>query len=59
LSHLLRGNIEWGLRAQRYTNPDGCTPNAVTTTVTWTENPPSNGSAPPIPSISWWWDVAV
>ena len=57
LTHLLRGNIEWGLKAGRYRNPDGRSPNAVTTSGSWTEIPPAGvATAPPIPSIAWWWD---
>ncbi|MEV5593822.1 glutamate dehydrogenase [Streptomyces sp. NPDC052496] len=55
LSHLIRGNLEWGLRAGRYTNPDGRHPAAVTTTGSFTRAAP-RGDAPPIPSIAWWWD---
>src|SRR5215217_470986 len=57
LTHLLRGNIEWGLQAGRYRNPDGRSPDAVTTMGSWTDTPPTDPStAPPIPSIAWWWD---
>ncbi|WP_037891832.1 terpene synthase family protein [Streptomyces viridochromogenes] len=56
LAHLLLGNLEWGLTADRYRNPDGRTPGAVTTTATRTPTPPAETSPPPIPSIAWWWD---
>ncbi|MFH8344412.1 glutamate dehydrogenase [Streptomyces sp. NPDC018045] len=56
LSHLIRGNIEWGLRAGRYTDPDGRHPGAVTTTGSFTPAAPRAGAPPPIPSIAWWWD---
>jgi len=57
LTHMLRGNIEWGLQAGRYRNPDGRSPDAVTTVGSWTEFPPAGTSTPPpIPSIAWWWD---
>ena len=57
LAHLVRGNIEWGLQADRYRNPDGRTPDAVSTVGSWAETPPSDAAtAPPIPSIAWWWD---
>lgn len=59
LSHLLRGNIEWGLRAARYSDPDGRSPAAVSTSITWTETPPADSDPPPIPSISWWWDHSL
>ncbi|WP_207957701.1 terpene synthase family protein [Streptomyces sp. YIM 98790] len=55
LSCLIPGNLEWGLRAGRYTNPDGRHPGAVRTTASFTETAPPAG-APPIPSIAWWWD---
>ena len=56
LSRLLRGNMEWGLQAQRYRNPDGRSPDAVHTVGSWTYEPPANAEVPPaIPSIAWWW----
>jgi hypothetical protein len=56
LSRLLRGNLEWGLRAQRYRNPDGQSPDAVRTVGSWTDVPPVNADVPPpIPSITWCW----
>lgn len=57
LAYLVRGNIEWGLQADRYRNPDGRSPGAVNTAGSWTRTPPSDAAtAPPIPSIAWWWD---
>ncbi|MFI9812643.1 terpene synthase family protein [Saccharothrix variisporea] len=56
LAHLLPGNLDWGLRADRYRNPDGRHPHAVTTSATTTRTPPADTSPPPIPSIRWWWD---
>ncbi|MFI8165506.1 terpene synthase family protein [Streptomyces sp. NPDC085931] len=56
LAHLLPGNLDWGLTADRYRNPDGLHPDAVTTTATRTCSPPADTSPPPIPSIAWWWD---
>ncbi|GCD33712.1 terpene synthase [Streptomyces chrestomyceticus JCM 4735] len=56
LSHLIRGNIEWGLRAGRYSNPDGRHPGAVTTTGSFTGTAPRADAPPPLPSIAWWWD---
>ncbi|MFI9381535.1 hypothetical protein [Kutzneria sp. NPDC052558] len=57
LSRLLRGNLEWGLQAQRYRNPDGRSPDAVHTVGSWTSRPPADAEAPPaIPSATWWWD---
>nr|WP_157165237.1 glutamate dehydrogenase [Streptomyces typhae] len=56
LSRLIRGNLEWGLRAGRYTNPDGRHPAAVTTTGSFTSTAPREGAPPAIPSIAWWWD---
>ncbi|UNZ21035.1 glutamate dehydrogenase [Streptomyces sp. 891-h] len=56
LDHLVPGNLEWGLSADRYRNPDGRSPGAVTTTGSWTRTPPADTSPPPIPSITWWWD---
>jgi Terpene synthase family 2, C-terminal metal binding len=56
LSRLLRGNMEWGLRAQRYRNPDGLSPDAVRTEGSWTDIPPTRTDVPPpIPSIAWCW----
>ncbi|MGP3989227.1 terpene synthase family protein [Streptomyces sp. 3N207] len=55
LDHLLPGNLAWGLSADRYRNPDGRSPGAVTTTGTRTRTPPADTSPPPIPSITWWW----
>ncbi|MDL4816945.1 terpene synthase family protein [Actinomadura opuntiae] len=54
LTHLIPGNLEWGLQAGRYTNPDGGHPGAVATKATFTETAPST-APPPIPSIAWWW----
>ncbi|GAA3433971.1 hypothetical protein [Kutzneria kofuensis] len=57
LSRLLRGNMEWGLQAQRYRNPDGRSPDAVRT-----RGFVDGGTAgscrrrAAIPSIAWWWD---
>ncbi|MGI5347430.1 terpene synthase family protein [Streptomyces sp. CA-250714] len=56
LDHLLPGNLEWGLNADRYRNPDGRSPGAVVTTGSLTQAPPADTSPPPIPSITWWWD---
>jgi hypothetical protein len=57
LSRLLRGNMEWGLQAQRYRNPDGHSPDAVHTVGSWTTVPPADAELPPgIPSVAWWWD---
>ncbi|MEU7163912.1 terpene synthase family protein [Streptomyces morookaense] len=56
LSHLIRGNLEWGLRAGRYTNPDGRHPGAVTTIGSFTEDAPRDGAPPPVPSLARWWD---
>ncbi|MET9291053.1 glutamate dehydrogenase [Streptomyces sp. NPDC003077] len=56
LSHLIRGNLEWGLHAGRYTNPDGRHPGAVHTTGSFTSAAPRTDVPPPIPSIAWWWD---
>ncbi|MCA6091415.1 terpene synthase family protein [Streptomyces sp. SCA3-4] len=55
LSTLIRGNLEWGLHAGRYTDPDGRHPAAVVTTGSFTEAVPPAGP-PGIPSLSWWWD---
>ncbi|WP_208870157.1 terpene synthase family protein [Streptomyces monomycini] len=56
LSHLIRGNIEWGLRAGRYTNPDGRHPGAVTNTGSFTQTALRADAPPPLPSVAWWWD---
>ncbi|GAA2716278.1 MULTISPECIES: terpene synthase family protein [Streptomyces] len=55
LSALLRGNLEWGLRAGRYSNPDGCHPGAVVTTCAFTDAAPPAGP-PGIAPVAWWWD---
>ncbi|MGI5527445.1 terpene synthase family protein [Streptomyces syringium] len=55
LSALIRGNLDWGLRAGRYTDPDGRHPGAVVTTGSFTETAPPAGP-PGIPSVAWWWD---
>ncbi|MEU4744944.1 hypothetical protein AB0G02_31395 [Actinosynnema sp. NPDC023658] len=57
LAHLVPGNLDWGLRADRYRNPDGRHPDAVTTLASTTHTPPADTSPPPIPSIAWWWDA--
>jgi hypothetical protein len=57
LTHLTPGNLDWGLRADRYRNPDGRHPDAVTTSASTTRTPPVDTSPPPIPSIPWWWDT--
>ncbi|MEJ2856044.1 MULTISPECIES: terpene synthase family protein [unclassified Saccharothrix] len=56
LAHLLPGNLDWGLHADRYRDPDGRHPDAVATIAATTRTPPLDTSPPPIPSISWWWD---
>jgi hypothetical protein len=56
LANLLPGNLDWGLNADRYRNPDGRHPDAVTTLAAITRTPPRDTSPPPIPSIRWWWD---
>ncbi|MFV0132015.1 terpene synthase family protein [Streptomyces sp. HMX87] len=56
LSHLIPGNLAWGLAADRYRNPDGLSPDAVITTGSMTGTPPKAPHTPPIPSIAWWWD---
>jgi hypothetical protein len=53
LGHVIRGNIDWALNVPRYT-VDGTT---AGDTVIWTEYPADScPSAPPLPSIAWWWD---
>ncbi|MFB7085761.1 glutamate dehydrogenase [Streptomyces sp. NPDC056296] len=54
LTCLIPGNFAWGLAADRYTNPDGRHPGAVTTRGSITDIPSATGS-PGIPSIAWWW----
>jgi hypothetical protein len=58
LTCLLRGNFEWGLVADRYTNPDGRHPGSVRTIGTVTDTPPADSEVPELSSIRWWWDVA-
>ncbi|WP_052768624.1 terpene synthase family protein [Streptomyces humi] len=55
LTCLIRGNYEWGIRAGRYTNPDGRHPGAVTTTGTVTDAPSATGAPAGIPCLAWWW----
>ncbi|MEU6785436.1 hypothetical protein ABZ912_40135 [Nonomuraea angiospora] len=54
LTCLLRGNFEWGLIAERYTDPDGDHPGAVRTVATVSTVPAATG-APRVPAIDWWW----
>ncbi|MGV9379531.1 terpene synthase family protein [Nonomuraea sp. NPDC003707] len=54
LTCLLRGNFEWGLIAERYTDPDGDHPGAVRTVATVSAIPAATG-APSVPAIDWWW----
>lgn len=56
LSTLLRGNAEWGLRAGRYSDPDGRHPGAVVTTGSFTDTAPPAG-APGIAALSWLWEL--
>ncbi|NJP90598.1 glutamate dehydrogenase [Nonomuraea sp. FMUSA5-5] len=58
LSCLIPGNLAWGLRAGRYRNPDGGHPDAVRTTLAFTQTAPPTGP-PPIASIAWWWDPCL
>jgi hypothetical protein len=55
LSTLIRGNLEWGLRARRYTDPDGHHPGVVVTTGSCTETNPPAGP-PGIASLAWCWE---
>ncbi|WP_405591761.1 terpene synthase family protein [Streptomyces sp. NBC_01092] len=55
LGFLLRGNFEYGLEADRYTNPDGSHPNAVVTNGSVSDAPSASGR-PGIAAIDWWWD---
>jgi hypothetical protein len=57
LTCLVRGNYEFGLRAGRYTNPDGRCPGAVVTTGTVAGAPSAVGAPADVPSIAWWWDA--
>ncbi|UQA91986.1 terpene synthase family protein [Streptomyces halobius] len=59
LSHLIPGNLAWGLAADRYRNPDGRSPDAVTTSGSTTSTPPKDTSPVPIPSVAWWWDPGL
>lgn len=59
LACLVRGNFEWGLRAGRYTDPDGRHPGAVTTTGSLAATPSAVGAPDGVPSIAWWWDDLV
>ncbi|SDM74615.1 terpene synthase family protein [Allokutzneria albata] len=54
LTCALRGNFEWGLETERYSNPDGNHPGAVRTLGS-VSNTPSAVGPPGIPSIDWWW----
>jgi hypothetical protein len=56
LTCLIHGNYEWGVRADRYTNPDGHHPGAVRVTGTVTTTPGVTGAPPGIPWTGWWWD---
>ncbi|MFJ4845535.1 MULTISPECIES: glutamate dehydrogenase [unclassified Streptomyces] len=56
LTCLIRGNYEWGIRAGRYTDPDGRHPGAVRVATSPVADIPSATGAPPdIPCIGWWW----
>ncbi|MEU6341715.1 hypothetical protein ABZ883_12305 [Streptomyces sp. NPDC046977] len=56
LTCLIRGNYEWGIRAGRYTDPDGRHPGAVRVATSPVADIPSAIGAPPdIPCIGWWW----
>ncbi|MEU4645665.1 hypothetical protein [Micromonospora sp. NPDC023814] len=55
LTSLIRGNYEWGIRAGRYTNPDGRHPGAVAVSGTVTDTPSATGAPADIPCIAWWW----
>jgi hypothetical protein len=58
LDHYIRGNIEWSLTVPRYqTETAHQRPDAPARTPYADE--PSDGSltAPPIPTIAWWWDL--
>ncbi|MEU3553404.1 terpene synthase family protein [Streptomyces fragilis] len=56
LTCLIRGNYEWGIRAARYTDPDGRHPGAVrVATCPVADVPSATGAPPEAPSIGWWW----
>jgi hypothetical protein len=56
LTCLVRGNYEWGVRAARYTDPDGRHPGAVRVATSPVAVAPSATGAPPdVPSVGWWW----
>ncbi|NEC89687.1 glutamate dehydrogenase [Streptomyces sp. SID12501] len=55
LACLIRGNYEYGLRAGRYTNPDGRHPGAVRVTGTASDTPSAAGAPADVPWIGSWW----
>ncbi|MEV7416095.1 terpene synthase family protein [Streptomyces sp. NPDC089919] len=55
LTHLIRSNYEWGVRAGRYTNPDGRHPRAIALIPTLTGTPGAVGAPPGLPSVAGWW----
>lgn len=62
LGHGIRGNAEWGQRVARYLslNEAATGPSAVTEPdhIRWTDRPlDASPAPPPIPSITWWWDL--
>jgi terpene synthase-like protein len=58
LGNLLRGNVEYGITARRYSNPDGATPGAIQMTCPLADSPSRARFMPSaIPSLRWWWTL--
>ncbi|MFI0743395.1 glutamate dehydrogenase [Streptomyces sp. NPDC021100] len=57
LTCLIRGNYEWGLAAERYSDPDGQHPGAVQTIGALADAPHATGAPADAPGIAWWWAV--
>ncbi|MEV6905913.1 hypothetical protein [Amycolatopsis sp. NPDC051071] len=55
LTSLIRGNYEFHLVADRYRNPDGVHPHAVSVHATRSDNPSASGPPAGLSSIAWWW----
>lgn len=51
LGHVVRGNLDWGLKTPRYVVDGQQAPIPK-----WADKPSDTGTQPPAASISWWWD---
>lgn len=54
LGHVVRGNLDWGLKTPRYVVDGQHAPIPQ-----WADQPSDTGIQPPASSIAWWWDPTL